>query len=71
MAETCRRKLETIKVIYTLISAFIGITYMNEVCINAQYRTQKAQLLNPPLSSYHRLERVSQHAPEEECPYFA
>jgi hypothetical protein len=30
MTETCRRKSKTIKFIYTFISAFVGITYMNE-----------------------------------------
>jgi hypothetical protein len=28
--ETCRFKLETIKVIYTFISAFVGITYVTK-----------------------------------------
>jgi hypothetical protein len=34
MTETCKRKLETIKVIYTFISAFVGITYMNEISVS-------------------------------------
>jgi hypothetical protein len=40
MTETCRLKLETIKVIHTFKSAFVGITYMNEIRINAWYGTQ-------------------------------
>ena len=39
MTETCRRKLETMKVIYTFISAFVVITYMNKIFINAVYGT--------------------------------
>ena len=39
MTETYRLKLETIKVIYTFIRAFVGITYMNEIRTNACYGT--------------------------------
>jgi hypothetical protein len=30
MTETCRQKLETVMVIYTFISAFVGVTYMRK-----------------------------------------
>ena len=53
MTETCRLKLQTIKVIYTFISAFVGVTCINEISINAGYGTHKVNYLfiTPGLNS--------------------
>ena len=42
--KSMQAQIRTMKVIYTLTSAFVGTAYMNEIHINAQYGTYKSIL---------------------------
>ena len=39
-------QIRTIKVAYTLTSAFVGVAYVNEISINARYGTYKKACVN-------------------------
>jgi hypothetical protein len=45
VTETYRREYKTITLVYNLISAFVGVTFVNEIHINALHGTQNLQTL--------------------------